>query len=91
VHRRILPKLTRCGDKRGICWNLWLFPAPSSERALAFPAWALQVARVANRRGFDAAPVRNLSTEHTQGRWLGATSEPGVGVLDLNFVLDALK
>ncbi|HXM54199.1 MAG TPA: potassium-transporting ATPase subunit KdpC [Candidatus Dormibacteraeota bacterium] len=48
----------------------------------------LQVDRVAQVRGLDAARVRALVEEHVQGRVLWIFGQPHVNVLDVNMALD---
>ena len=49
---------------------------------------ALQIARVARARSFNAEDVRRLVQAHTQGQQLGFMGNPRVSILDLNLALD---
>lgn len=48
----------------------------------------IQAHRVARVRGLSLDRVNDLVDEHTDGRGLGFTGEPGVNVLTLNLALD---
>ena len=47
-----------------------------------------QAPRIAKARGLSEDAVREIITEHIQGRTLGLLGEPRVNVLDLNLALD---
>ncbi|QBK03396.1 potassium-transporting ATPase subunit KdpC [Hylemonella gracilis] len=49
----------------------------------------IQIARVAQARGWDAAKVAGLVALHTEGPQFGLFGQPRVNVLELNLALDA--
>jgi K+-transporting ATPase ATPase C chain len=51
---------------------------------------AIQAHRVASVRQLPLARVRQLISDHTDGRSLGVLGEPGVNVLELDLALDSL-
>lgn len=57
---------------------------------ISVEAAALQVARVAQARGFDTARVQTLVDAHTLGKTWGVLGQARVNVLQLNLALDAL-
>jgi K+-transporting ATPase ATPase C chain len=50
-----------------------------------------QVERIARVRGLEAAVVRQLVADYTDGRTFGLLGEPRVNILDLNLALNQLE
>jgi K+-transporting ATPase ATPase C chain len=56
---------------------------------LSRAAIEIQIARVANARGMDAATLRALVERHSEGRQFGLLGQERINVLTLNLALDA--
>lgn len=58
---------------------------------ISLKAAAYQVARIATVRGIDKSKVEDIIAKCTSKRLLGVWGEPGVNVLEVNIMLDALS
>ena len=94
IEERVKPEVERRqGENPGASVPVDLVTSSASglDPHITPAAAAFQLPRVSRERGISEVEVRQLVSNHTEGRQFGILGEPRVNVLELNLALDQLR